>query len=265
MGSVMWEPELAEVYDETYAAMFGPAVLGPMTGVLAELARGGRALEFAVGTGRVALALSARGIEVHGLELSPHMAQRLLAKPGADAVPVTIGDMTAARVPGAPFTLVYLVANTIMNVTTQDDQLAVFANAAAHLAPGGCFVLEVIVPQLQRVPRGERGWVFRLDPGHVGIETFDDPAGQIAWSHHWIEAGGRLVRHSAPYRYVWPSELDLMARITGFRLRDRWAGWDRAPFTSASGKQVAVFEKLPERSDPAQRDRDHSPEEHQVG
>jgi hypothetical protein len=152
--------------------------------------------------------------------------------------------MTHERVPGVPFTLVYLVANTIMNVTTQDDQLAVFANAAAHLAPGGFFVVEVIVPQLRRVPRGETGLVFTLDPDHVGIETFDDPVGQVAWSHHWIHAAGRLVRHSAPYRYVWPSELDLMGRLAGLRLRDRWADWDRKPFTADSGKQVAVFEKV---------------------
>jgi hypothetical protein len=132
-----------------------------------------------------------------------------------------------------------------MNVTTQDDQLAVFANAAAHLEPGGCFVVEVIVPQLRRVPPGETARVFTLDPGHVGIETFDDMAGQIAWSHHWIQAHGRVVHHSAPYRYVWPSELDLMAKIAGFALRDRWAGWDRAQFTSDSQSQVAVFEKLP--------------------
>jgi SAM-dependent methyltransferase len=244
MGSITWGHELAGVYDRVYSAMFEPSVLGPMVGLLAELARGGPALEFAVGTGRVALPLSARGIAVHGLELSRPMAERLFAKPGAEAIPVAIGDMTATRVPGTPFTLVYLVANTIMNVTTQEDQLAVFANAAAHLEPGGCFVAEVIVPQLRRVPPGEVARVFTLDPDHVGIETFDDLVGQIAWSHHWIEAEGRLVRHSAPYRYVWPSELDLMARITGFRRRERWAGWDRTPFTSDSRSQVAVFEKL---------------------
>jgi SAM-dependent methyltransferase len=245
MGSIVWGAEAAEVYDHAYRAMFEPSVLGPMTGVLAALARGGPALEFAAGTGRVALALSARGTAVHGLELSPHMARQMLAKPGASAVPVTIGDMRSARVPGAPFTLVYLVANTIMNVTTQDDQLAVFANAAAHLKPGGCFVVEVIVPQVRRVSPGEKARVFTLEPDHVGIETFDDLAGQIAWSHHWIEAGGRLVRQSAPYRYVWPSELDLMARIAGLRLHDRWAAWDQAPFTSGSDGQVAVFEKPP--------------------
>ena len=137
MGSIMWGPELAEVFDSTYPVLFGPSVLDPMVGMLAELARGGPVLEFAIGTGRVALPLSARGIAVHGLELSPHMAARLSAKPGADQIPVTMGDMTTTRVPGGPFRLVYLVANTIMNVTTQDEQLAVFANAAAHLEPGG--------------------------------------------------------------------------------------------------------------------------------
>jgi SAM-dependent methyltransferase len=244
MASIMWGPELAEVYDRTYPAKFGPEVLDPMVALLAELAGGGPALEFAVGTGRLALPLSASGVAVHGLELSPHMAAQLAAKPDADRVKVTIGDMTTTRVPGAPFRLVYLVANTIMNVTTQDDQLAVFANAAAQLEPGGWFVVEVIVPQLRRVPPGELARVFTLDPDHVGIETFDDLVGQIAWSHHWIESDGRLVRHSAPYRYVWPSELDLMGRIAGFRLRDRWAGWDRAPFTSDCTSQVAVFERL---------------------
>jgi SAM-dependent methyltransferase len=243
MSSITWGPDIAEVYDATYAAQTDPAVLDPMVGLLAELANGGPVLEFAVGTGRVALPLSARGLSVAGLELSPHMAERLRAKPGADAVPVTVGDMTTALVPGT-FTLVYLVANTIMNVTTQDEQLTVFGNAAAHLTPGGRFAVEVIVPNLRRVPPGERGLVFTLDPDHVGIETFDDLVGQIAWSHHWMEVGGRLIRHSAPYRYVWPSELDLMGRLAGFRLENRWAGWDKAPFTSESRSQVAVFEKV---------------------
>jgi len=242
MGSIEWGRDIAEAYDATYAAKFEPAVLDAIVDVLAELARGGPALEFAVGTGRVALPLRSRGIPVCGIELSPHMADRHRAKPGAEAVSVTVGDMTNTRVPGA-FKLVYLVANTIMNVTTQDDQVAVFANAAAHLEPGGCFVVEVIVPQLRRIPPGEAGRIFTLDPDHVGIETFDDLVGQIASSHHWMEVDGRLVRHSAPYRYVWPSELDLMAKMTGFQVRERWAGWDRSPFTSESETQVAVFEK----------------------
>lgn len=243
MGSILWGRELAEVYDVTYAAQFDPSVLDPIVDVLAGLAGAGPALEFAVGSGRVALPLCARGVRTRGLELSPHMVEQLRAKPGADAVTVTIGDMATTRVPGV-FTLVYLVANTIMNVTTQDEQIAVFANAAAHLEPGGCFVVEVMVPQVRSVPPGAPGRVFTLESNHVGIETIDDPVGQIASSHHWMEVGGRVVRHSAPYRYVWPSELDLMARIAGFRLRDRWAGWDQKPFTSTSTSQVAVFEKL---------------------
>lgn len=244
MASVTWDREIAAVYDQAYRHQFEPAVIAPMTALLAGLAADGPVLEFAVGTGRVALALSARGIPVHGIELSPDMARQMRGKPGASAVPVTIGDMTTTRVPG-DFDLVYLVANTIMNVTAQDDQVEVFRNAAAHLRPGGYFAIEVIVPQLRRVPPGETSRVFTLDPGHVGIETFDDPARQIAWSHHWIEAGGRLVRHSAPYRYVWPSELDLMARIAGLCLRDRWADWNRAPFTGDSTSHVSVYEKVP--------------------
>jgi len=241
--SIKWSPDLAEIYDTVNAAIFEPAVLDPMVDFLEELAAGGRVLEFAIGTGRVGLALSRRGLGVHGIELSPGMAEKLQAKPGADAVEVTIGDMTTARVPGS-FRLVYLVVNTIMNVTTQEEQLAVFANAAAHLEPGGCFVVEVIVPQLRSVPAGEIGRVFTLAGDHVGIETFDDLVGQVAWSHHWMEVAGHLVRHSAPYRYVWPAELVLMGRLTGFRLRDRWAGWDRAPFTSESPREIAVFEKV---------------------
>jgi SAM-dependent methyltransferase len=242
MGSITWGRDIAEAYDSTTAALFAPSVLDPMVDLLASLAGERPALEFAIGTGRVALPLSARGVPVHGIELSPHMVERFRAKPESESVPVTIGDMTTARVPGS-FVLVYLVYNTIMNVTTQEEQLQVFANAAAHLETGGCFVVEVIVPQLRRVPPGETGRVFTLEPDHVGIETFDDLVGQISWSHHWMEVEGRLVRHSAPYRYVWPSELDLMARLAGLRLRDRWAGWNQEPFTSESRSQVAVFEK----------------------
>lgn len=244
VGSITWGQELAEVYDAVYTEGSEPSGLDPMVDLLSDLARGGRTLEFAVGTGRVALPVSARGVSVHGIELSPHMVEQLRAKPGAARVPVTIGDMIDTRIPGA-FTLVYLVVNTIMNVTTQDDQLAVFANAADHLEPGGCFVVEVVVPQLRRVPPGEVARVFTLQPDHVGVETFDDPVGQVAWSHHWMHVDGCQVRHSAPYRYVWPSELDLMAKLTGLRLRARWAGWDQQSFTSQSTSQVAVFEKAP--------------------
>ena len=242
MGSVVWGREMAEVYDATYAAMEEPSVVDPMVDLLAQLVGPGAALEFAIGTGRIALPLSARAGAVHGIELSPEMVEQFQRKPGANTVPVTIGDMATTRLPGS-FDLVYVVANSIMNLTTQEEQIAVFSNAATHLALGGHFVVELIVPQLRRVPPSEVGWVFRLDPDHVGIETFDDIVGQVAWSHHWMEVDGRLVRHSAPYRYIWPSELILMARLTGFDLEDRWGDWDKLPFTSESAKQVTVFVK----------------------
>ena len=242
MGSIVWGAEIAEVYDATYAALAEPSVVDPMVDLLAQLAGDGAALEFAVGTGRIAIPLSERGISVQGIELSPEMVEQLHGKPGAEAVPVTIGDMTTTRLSDR-FDLVYLVANSIMNVTTQEEQIAVFSNAAAHLDIEGHFVIELIVPQLRRVPPSELARVFRLDADHVGIETFDDVVEQVAWSHHWIEVDGRLVRHSAPYRYIWPSELLLMARIAGFELQDRWSDWDRSPFNSESAKQVAVFAK----------------------
>jgi SAM-dependent methyltransferase len=242
VASVVWHEELAAVYDDVYAGQAAPSVVEPIAGVLTELADGGAAVEFAVGTGRIALALSARGVPVTGIELSPHMAARLRAKPGGEAVPVLVGDMTTTTANG-PFALVYLVANSIMNVTTQEEQLAVFGNAAAHLGPGGRFVVSVIVPQPGSVPVGGHGRVFALDQDHVGIETFDDPVGQIAWSHHWVTVDGRLIRHSAPYRYVWPAELDLMARLAGFRRAHRWADWERSPFTAESDRHVTVYER----------------------
>ena len=244
MATVLWGAETASVYDATSAGMFEPAVLEPTVDVLASLAGNGAALEFAVGTGRVALPLSERGVSVAGIELSPDMAAVLRGKPGASAVPVTIGDMTSTRVPGA-YSLVYLVFNTIMNVTTQDEQVAVFANAAAHLAACGRFVVEVGLPAAAGLPATELGRVFDISPGHVGIDTIDDPVGQITSSHHWTLIEGQWRRSSAPYRYVWPSELDLMARLAGFRLEHRWSGWDKAPFTAASTSQVAVYQKQP--------------------
>jgi len=247
MATITWGEDIAGAYDATSAAMYEPDVLDPTVQLLAGLAGRGPALELAIGTGRVALPLRARGIDVHGIELSAPMIEQLRRKPGGDAVPVTLGDMASARAAG-PFTLVYLVWNTIMNVTTQAEQTAVFRNAAAHLAPGGRFVVEVIVPQLRRLPAGEVARVFISEPDHVGIETFDDPVGQIAWSHHWTSVEGRLVHHAAPYRYVWPSELDLMAELAGLRLEERWADWHRRPFTAESQQQVVVF-RLPATDD----------------
>jgi SAM-dependent methyltransferase len=217
------------------------ACSNPTVALLEELADGGPALEFAVGTGRVALPLSARGVVVHGVELSAPMAARLAEKPHAAAVHVTIGDMTAAHVEG-DFKLVYVVWNALMNVTTQEEQVAVFRNAARHLGPGGRFVVEVVVPQIRGVPPGEVGRVFVFEPDHVAVETFDDFVSQISWSHHWMSIDGRLMHHATPGRYVWPAELDLMAQIAGLTLCERWGGWKREPFTADSTNQVVVYE-----------------------
>jgi SAM-dependent methyltransferase len=243
MATVMWGRELAETYDAGSPEMFDRAVLDPTVDVLAELAGDGPALELAIGTGRVALPLQERGIAVSGIELSPHMVEQLQAKSGAAGVPVTVGDMTLARSDGGPFTLVYLVFNTIMNVTTQDEQVAVFANAAAHLRDGGFFVVEVGVPRLRELPPGETRQVFDMSPEHIGIDTYEDFVAQISSSHHWSVIDGRLVHDSAPYRYVWPAELDLMARLAGMRLEHRWGDWDKQPFTSDSPKHVSVWVK----------------------
>ncbi|HEU5037114.1 MAG TPA: class I SAM-dependent methyltransferase [Nocardioides sp.] len=237
-----FDTEVAERYDEGSAEMFGPEVLGPTVDVLAGLAGGRPALELAVGTGRVAIPLAERGIRVHGIELSEAMVAQLRAKPGGAAVEVTIGDMTEARVPGT-FGLAYLVFNTIGNVTTQDDQVACFLTASAHLEPGGFFVVENGVPILRRLPGDERFAVFHHTDEHVGIDEYDT-ATQLMWSHHYSSDDGTTYRRqSVPFRYVWPSELDLMARIAGMRLEHRWDDWDRSPFTAASTRHVSVWRK----------------------
>ena len=232
---------VAANYDATVAERFDPAVLEPTVAVLAELADGGRALELAVGTGRVALPLAARGVDVAGIELSPAMVERLRAKPGGADLPVTMGDMTTTRVDGA-FSLVYLVFNTINNLLTQDAQVECFRNAAAHLAPGGHFVVEVGVPALQWLPPGERIRPFDVSATHIGFDEYD-VATQWMASHHLYDVDGEWRQFTMPFRYVWPSELDLMARLAGLTLRDRWAGWDRSPFTSESRAHVSVWVK----------------------
>lgn len=239
-----FDTEVAERYDEVSAEMFAPEVLGPTVALLAELAAGRPALELAVGTGRVALPLSARGVEVHGIELSQAMVDQLRAKPGSERVEVTLGDMTTTRVEGR-FGLAYLVFNTIGNVTTQEDQVACFRTAAEHLVPGGVFVVETGVPIVRRLPGEERFAVFDHTDEHVGIDEYDT-ATQLMWSHHYSsEDGGRTYRRSSvPFRYAWPAELDLMAELAGLRLRERWAGWDRSPFTSASTEHVSVWERI---------------------
>jgi SAM-dependent methyltransferase len=236
-----FDEPVAATYDDLSADMFGPEVLDPTIDVLAGLVGpGGAALELAVGTGRVALPLAERGVRVHGIELSAAMLRRLHAKPGSERVSTTEGDMASTRVDGR-FGLVYLVFNTVANVTTQDGQVAVFANAAAHLEPGGHFLVEVGVPLLQSVPVGERFHVFAHTEEHLGIDEYD-VATQQMWSHHHRFTSDGCHRTSIPFRYVWPSELDLMARLAGMRLVHRWSGWDRAPFTADSTAHVSVWQ-----------------------
>jgi len=233
--------DVAERYDNGSWDMFSPEVLDPTVDLLAELARGGRALELGIGTGRVALPLAERGVEVHGIDLSRAMVAKLREKPGGDRIPVEIGDFASTRMDGA-FTLAYLVFNTINNLTTQAEQVACFRNAAAHLEPGGCFLIEVGVPGLRRLPPGETFHVFDVSETHWGFDEYE-VVNQGLVSHHFNLRDGQIVRRSIPFRYVWPAELDLMAELAGMRLRDRWSGWGREPFTSESRKHISVWEK----------------------
>ena len=232
--------EVAARYDG--GPMFSPKVVDPTVDFLAALAGQGPALELGVGTGRIALPLAKRGVRVHGIDLSEAMIARLRGKPGGNEISVTVGDFATTRVEGT-FSLVYLVFNTIGNLTTQDDQVACFQNAAEHLGPGGCFVIEVGVPDLQRLAPGERFYPFDVDAEHLGFDEYDI-ANQGLVSHHFTAEGSGWRRESIPFRYVWPAELDLMARLAGMRLRERWEDWNRAPFRSESRKHVSVWERV---------------------
>jgi SAM-dependent methyltransferase len=238
----VFDRRIASSYEAKLPELFEPAAIDPVVDFLAGLAGAGAALELGIGTGRIALPLARRGVRVHGIDLSPDMVAELRARPGAEAVGVTVGDFATTRV-GGSFRLAYLVRNTIMNLTSQDDQVACFQNVAAHLEVGGHFVIEVGVPALRRLPPGETVRAFTVTPAHLGFEEYD-VATQIAFSHHWWVTEGEVETLSAPFRYVWPFELDLMARIAGMRLRERWSGWRREPFTSDSGQHVSVWEKL---------------------
>jgi SAM-dependent methyltransferase len=220
--------------------MFDPAVVEPVVDFLAGLAGSGRVLELGIGTGRIALPLAQRGVPVHGIELSNAMVGRLRAKPGGEDIGVTIGDFATSSVDGT-FAVAYLVFNTIMNLTTQEAQVACFRNVAAHLEPGGCFVIEVGVPGLRRLPPGDTYHVFHGSETRWGIDEYDI-ARQGLVSHHFRQVGDRFERTSIPFRYVWPAELDLMAELAGMRRRERWSGWKREPFTSDSEQHVSVWE-----------------------
>ncbi|MEU4715881.1 class I SAM-dependent methyltransferase [Micromonospora purpureochromogenes] len=232
---------VAATYDDRTSEMFDLTVVAATVDVLAALAGAGRALELGVGTGRVALPLAARGVPVHGIDLSRAMVDRLRAKPGGDAIGVTIGDFATTRVDGT-FSVAYLLFNTIMNLTTQEAQVACFRNAAAHLAPGGRFVIEVLVPELRRLPHGQNVVPFHVSPTEWAYDVYD-VATQATSSNYVRIVDRRGEYRSIPFRYVWPAELDLMAQLAGLRLRDRWDGWNRAPFTSESRQHVSVWEK----------------------
>jgi SAM-dependent methyltransferase len=241
MAESRFDEWIAERYPVLWPELFDPAVVDPVVRFLADLAGDGPALELGAGTGRIALPLSRTGVRVHGIELSPAMVAQLRVQPGGPEIGVTVGDFATVTVDGA-FRVVYLLRNTITNLTTQDEQVEAFRNAAAHLEPGGCLVVENYVPELQRLPPGETIHVFTATPEHFGYEEYD-VAAQIAVSHHYWVIDGSLRTFSSPHRYVWPAELDLMARLAGLSLRERWADWHREPFTSQSRSHVSVWAK----------------------
>ena len=239
----IWDADAANSYDTPGTGMFAPAVLDPAVDRLAALAGDGRALEFAVGTGRVAIPLAARGVPVTGIELSTAMLARLREKADETRLPVVVGDMATAAAPGE-FTLVYLVFNTIANLLTQADQVACFRNAARHLSPGGRFVIELWVPELRKLPPGQAATVFASEPGYLGLDTYDTLHQQVV-SHHFRFGAGREARlDRTPHRYIWPAELDLMAQLAGFTLESRHADWRAGEFTADSRSHVSVY-RLP--------------------
>ncbi|GAB3458232.1 class I SAM-dependent methyltransferase [Streptomonospora sediminis] len=235
-------PDIAASYDDSSGEMFDRDNIEATADVLARLADGGAALELGIGTGRIALPLARRGVDVHGIDLSTAMVERLRAKPGADAVGVTIGDFATTRVPGE-YALVYLVFNTIGNVTSQDAQVDCFRNAAAHLRPGGRFVIEVGVPELRRLPPGQNIVHFHTGPAEWAFDIYDTATQAMSSNYVEVTGDGRGSYRSIPFRYVWPAELDLMARIAGLQLAERWSGWAGEPFTHESTRHVSVWRK----------------------
>lgn len=240
----IWDAEAAARYDTPGSGMFDPTLLRQTADRLAALADGGAALEFAIGTGRVAMPLLERGVPVSGIEIAPAMVEQLRTKVDAATLPVVTGDMTTATVPGR-FGLVFLVYNGISNVLTQDEQIACFGNAARHLEPGGRFVIELWVPDLRRLPPDRHANVFTAEPGYIGLDTVD-VLNQIVISHHFrFGESDDATLFRSPHRYVWPAELDLMAQLAGFRLESRHADWIGSPFTAESRSHISVYRLLP--------------------
>jgi SAM-dependent methyltransferase len=232
---------IARHYEVLWPALFDPDLIERTVGFLAALVGGGSALELGIGTGRIARPLSRRGVRVHGIELSEPMISQLRSHPDASNVGVTLGDFATTVVEGS-FDLVYLLRNTITNLTTQTEQVACFANAAQHLRPGGTFLVENYVPELRRLPPGEDRHVFTDTPTHIGVGEYDF-VNQIEVSRHWWRLDDELITFSSPHRYVWPSELDLMARLAGLVPAGRWTDWNRSAFTADSRSHISVWQK----------------------
>lgn len=240
VSSDLWDEATAATYDAASADMFAPEVLGPTVDLLADLAGSGPVLELAIGTGRVAVPLAQRGLRVSGIELSPAMVARLREKVTADELPVVVGDMSSTSIDGA-FALVYLVFNSLSNLRTQAEQVACFANAARHLAPGGRFVVELAVPPLRRMPPGQDAVPFHVSEQHTGFDTIDVVTQELTSHHYTRESDGSIRYGAGHFRYAWPAELDLMAALAGLELENRWGGWDRRPFTADSESHVSVW------------------------
>jgi SAM-dependent methyltransferase len=241
-SSDVWDERTAERYDDTSAAEFAPAVLDPAVDLLARLAASGAALEFAVGTGRVAIPLAARGVPVTGIDLSAPMVAQLRRKVAASALPVVVGDMATTRVPGE-FSLVYLVWNSISNLRTQEEQVACFRNAARHLPPGGRFVIELWVPPLRRLPPGQLAAPMEVGDGHLVVDTYDLVTQQCTSHHYRAQPDGTADHSSGHFRYIWPAECDLMAQLAGLELESRSADWAGGTFTSDSDSHVSVWRR----------------------
>lgn len=239
----IWGAEAARTYDTPGTGMFAPEVLEPAVERLAQLAAGGRALEFAIGTGRIAVPLSQRNVPVAGIEYSPAMIAELRTKVDETTIPVVLGDMATATVPGT-YSLVYLVYNTISNLLTQAGQVACFRNAARHLSPGGRFVIELWVPELRKLPPGQQAVVWQSEAGYIGLDTYDVLNQQLVSHHVRFGEGQKAELFRSPHRYIWPAELDLMAELAGFALESRHADWNGAPFTADSRSHVSVY-RLP--------------------
>ncbi|MDN3353697.1 class I SAM-dependent methyltransferase [Actinomadura sp. DC4] len=239
----IWGVEAARRYDTPGTGMFAPEIVGPAADRLAALAGDGAALEFAIGTGRIAVPLAERGVPVSGIELSAAMIDQLRTKADEATIPVIAGDMTTAVAPGE-HTLVYLVYNTISNLLTQAEQVACFHNAARHLTPGGRFVIELWVPELRSFPPGRQATVWSTEPGYIGLDTYDVLRQRVVSHHFTFDESGQARLYRSPHRYVWPAELDLMARLAGFELETRHADWAGAEFTAGSPSHVSVY-RLP--------------------